>query len=218
MADGRFVIFSGVWPGRGGAGGSALPETGPDDTIVCADMGYEVCAGAGIRPAAVIGDFDSLSGERIAAIDAAGIERVVYPVEKDDTDTMLCAKYGLARGFERFMIVGGIGEGFGHTMANLQTLSFLMDMGCEAEILTEKERLFMTGGEAVFSGRPGAKFFVLSYSERSTGVYIENARYGLTDAVLTHSYPIGAGNEFINAAPVRVSVGQGRLLIIPDRF
>ena len=228
MHDRRFVIITGLWPEE--AGYSAFPETAPGDFVACADSGYTVCAFAGIHPDIVIGDFDSLTAAEISGIEAAGIERVVHPCEKDDTDTMLCAKYGLAHGYERFLIAGGIGGGFGHTMANLQTLSFLTDMECEAMIVTDRERLFMADGEtvsarrearpagpAVFSGRPGAKFSVLSYAERSSGVYIENARYGLSDAVLTQSYPVGVGNEFVNASPVTVSVRHGRLLIIAER-
>lgn len=225
----RFVIFTGLW--QAGAEAFALPETGPEDTIVCADGGYSVCSLAGIRPDAVIGDFDSLSEGQISEIKTAGIERFVYPAEKDETDTMLCAKYGLSLGFERFLIVGGIGGRFGHTMANLQTLSFLTDMECDTVIVAERELIFMADGEAlsvrreakpagpaVFSGRPGAGFSVFSYAERSTGVSIENARYGLSDAVLTQSYPIGVDNEFVNTAPVTVRVRSGRLLISADRF
>lgn len=228
MADKRCVIYTGLWPD--GAEVSALPETDPEDFIICADGGYTVCELAGMRPAAVIGDFDSLTPGQIAGIDAAHIDRVVYPIEKDDTDTMLCAKYGLARGCDSFLIVGGIGGGFGHTMANLQTLSFLTDMECAAVIVTDKERIFMADGEtvsahreakpaepAVFTGRPGSKFSVFSYAERSSGVCIENARYRLEDAVLTQSYPVGTDNEFINSAPVTISVRYGRLLIIADR-
>ncbi|MCL1895154.1 MAG: thiamine diphosphokinase [Clostridiales bacterium] len=227
MPDKRFVIFTALWSKD--AGPSMLPQTIPGDLIACADGGYTVCASAGIRPDIVIGDFDSLTAQEISGIEAAGIERVVHPCEKDDTDTMLCAKYGLSRGFGRFLIVGGIGGSFGHTMANLQTLSFLTDMECEAMIVTDRERLFMADGEAVpvgreaksaepamFSGRPGAKFSVLSYAERSSGVYIKNAKYGLSDAVLTQSYPVGVDNEFINTGAVTVSVRYGRLLIIAD--
>ena len=209
---------------------AALPKITAGDFIVCADGGYAVCAVAGVRSDAVIGDFDSLSAEYIDEIDRLGIERVVYPCEKDDTDTMHCVKYGVAQGFDDFLIIGGIGGDFGHTMANIQVLSFLMDMECAAEIVTERERIFMADGETVsvrreakpavpveFAGRQGARFSVLSYAERSSGVFIKNAKYELADAVLTQSYPVGVSNEFINAEPVTVSVRYGRLLIIAER-
>jgi thiamine pyrophosphokinase len=228
MGTERFVIFTGFWPGD--IPKKALPDIGAEDFVACADGGYAICSAAGINPGVVIGDFDSLSEDFVAEIDKRGIERVVYPREKDETDTMRCVKYGLARGFCRFLIVGGIGGEFGHTMANVQILSFISDMGCVAEIITGAERVFIADGEterlnrevkpsipAVFSGCSGAKFSVFSYAERSIGVFVLNAKYELSDVVLTHSYPLGVSNEFINKEPVTVSVRFGRLLIIAER-
>jgi len=217
METRRFVIFTGLWPEA--AAPEYISKTEPEDFIACADGGYALCKSAGVRPDVVIGDFDSLSNELISEIENLGIECVRHDPEKDDTDTMLCVKYGLAQGYEKFLIVGGIGGDFGHTMANLQALSFLADMKCEAAIETDIERVFICDREqeSVFTGRAGAKFSVLSYAERSTGVYVKNAEYELEDAVLTHSYPIGVSNEFAGANPACVSVRTGRLLVITDR-
>jgi thiamine pyrophosphokinase len=224
----RFVIVSGQAAGAPLEPVLSLPGgITEDDYICCADGGYTRCAAEGICPDIVIGDFDSVSLEEVCA---AGVSTEVYPSAKDDTDTMLCVKNGLAKGFERFTIVGGLGGEFSHTMANIQTLSFLTDLECEAEIVTTGERLFMVDGEAVrvgrepkpatpvvFCGRPGAKFSVFSYAERSSGVYIQNAKYELCGAVLTQSYPIGVRNEFIDEEVVTVSVRFGRLLVVVER-
>ena len=213
-SSGRCIIFSGFWQGS--------PPTPPleishVDYKACADGGYLICAAMGFEADIVIGDFDSLSADKILEIESLGIEKAVFPCEKDDTDVMLCAKHGLALGFDNFLILGGIGGDFAHTIANLQTLSFLIDMGCKAEILTSTEQILMLDGRAAgFSGCAGAKFSVFSYVERSSGVYIENAKYPLSDVVLTNSSPIGAGNEFINTEPVTISVRQGRLLVIVE--
>ena len=220
IGTGKYVIFSGFGPDMEAT--SALPEICPGDFLACADSGFEVCISAGLRPDVVIGDFDSLSPDQSLKIEELGIEKIAYPSEKDDTDMMLCAKHGLSLGFERFLIVGGIGGDFSHTIANLQALSFLYDSGCSAMIVTETNIIRMTDGEKlpegiVFEGRPGGRFSVFSYTEFCSGVYIQNAKYELTDAVLTHSRPLGAGNEFINTEPVKVSVLSGRLLVIIDR-
>ena len=204
-----------------------FPEINPDDYIICADGGYRICKMAGKRPHVVIGDFDSLSEELVEELETLSIERVIYPKDKDDTDTFLCVGYALARGFDRFVLAGGIGGDFGHTMANVQTLSYLTDMGCEAEIVTGHERLIMAEGEnarengetiaakpVTVRGKPGGRFSVLSYTERSSGVCIDNAKYELSDAVLTHSRPVGVSNEFTGDGRVVISVREGRLLIV----
>jgi thiamine pyrophosphokinase len=225
MATKRFVVVSGFWAND--ASNENLPEISAEDFIACADAGYSICVSAGYKPDIVIGDFDSLSPEQISEIDALGIEKIVYPVEKNETDTLLCVRYGIAQGFDNFLILGGIGGDFAHTLANLQVLSFLTDLECKSEIITDSERLLMVDGELVsavheprpavplvISESPGTKFSVFSYAERSTGVHIKNAKYELTDTVLTQSYPLGVSNEFINNDPVSISLKFGRLLIV----
>jgi hypothetical protein len=107
-------------------------------------------------PDIVIGDFDSLASKFLREIEEKGIKTQRHPREKDDTDTMLCVKHGLALGFSAFTLVGGLGGEFSHTAANLQALSFLTDMECDAEIVTPRERVFMIDGLTVKVGRPGA--------------------------------------------------------------
>ena len=92
------------------------------DFVLCADGGWEIARGMGVRPDLVIGDFDSSAQPGDGAV-----ERV--PVEKDDTDTMLCVKRGLAMGFDDFLIVGGFGGRTDHTLANIQSLHYAAARG-----------------------------------------------------------------------------------------
>ena len=225
MATKRFVVVTGFWDKD--ALNEKLPKISAADFVACADSGYSICTSAGYKPDIVIGDLDSLSQEQISEIDKLGIEKIVYPAEKSETDTLLCVRYGVAQGYDDFLIVGGVGGELAHTLANIQVLSFLTDLECKSEIITDSERLLMIDGELVsavhepkpvvplvISESPGTKFSVFSYAERSSGVYIKNAKYELAEAVLTQSYPLGVSNEFINNEPVTISLKYGRLLII----
>ena len=225
MVTKRFVVITGFW--NKDARNEKLPEFSAADFIACADSGYSICVSAGYKPDIVIGDLDSLSPEQISEIDKLGIEKIVHPPEKSETDTLLCVRYGIAQGYDDFLIVGGIGGDFAHTLANIQVLSFLTDLECKSEIVTDSERLLMIDGELVsavheprpvvplvISENPGTKFSVFSYAERSSGVYIKNAKYELTEATLTQSYPLGVSNEFMNNEPVTISLKYGRLLIV----
>lgn len=210
---------------------TASVEISDSDYIICADGGYEYAKKECLTPDMVMGDFDSASLEEI---EASKISTKTFEVEKDDTDTMLSVKYAMSKGFENIIIIGGIGGDFGHTIANIQVLSYLSDMKCEAAIITPKEKIIMLDGETLkmvpsqshqdrlpreieITGVIGKKFSLFSYEERTTSVYIENAKYLLNDAVLTQSYPIGARNEFINENPVKIKIGYGRLLIVIER-
>jgi thiamine pyrophosphokinase len=225
MGTNRFVVFTGHWSEN--AELITLPDPASGDFVSCADVGYLSCKSARVKPDIVIGDFDSLTDEQINEIDDLDIKRIVHPCGKNETDTLLCVKYGLSLGFDSFLIIGGIGGDFSHTLANLQVLSFLTDMQCKAEIITKTERLRMIDGETISAvrepkpalhliihGEKGEKFSVFSYAERSSGVYIENARYELKDAILTQSYPVGVSNEFTEKDTVTISVKYGRLLVV----
>ena len=104
-----------------GAGDFAphLLKTGKDDLIIAADAGYDHLRRAKITPHLYIGDGDSLG------FTPEGIETVLLPTVKDDTDIHAAVKVGLSRGFRTFYIYGALGgKRFSHSLANLQVLSF----------------------------------------------------------------------------------------------
>ncbi|MDR0853775.1 MAG: thiamine diphosphokinase [Clostridiales Family XIII bacterium] len=203
-------------------------DFGEEDYIACADGGFDHAISSGIRPDIVIGDFDSCSVTE-DYLHSLGIAVKRFDPIKDDTDTLLCVRHALAHGFENIVIIGGLGGSFDHTFANIQTLSFLADMEVGARIETESETVYILAGDTVkvgpaarqgsknasitITGKEGQHFSVFSYEERTSGVYIEGAKYELHDSVLTHSYPIGARNEFLAAGEATIKAGYGRLLI-----
>ncbi|MDR1816238.1 MAG: thiamine diphosphokinase [Clostridiales Family XIII bacterium] len=242
-AGGRLVLraVAGMPPLHGFPfGGPGAYRPGAGDFLACADGGYRFARAAGVEPDAVIGDLDSLTAEDLQALadrcacaadDEPRRPQVIrHPKEKDDTDTMLCVKDGIARGYSNFCILGGLGGDFAHTVATLQALSFLTDMECAARVETGAETVFMLDGvtlreleagvethETAIEGTAGQAFSVFSYAERTVHVAIDgDVKYPLADAVLTQSYPVGLHNEFAGSGPcrARIACGYGRLLVV----
>ena len=58
-----------------------------DGLVIAADGGYRHCVHLDIHPDVILGDFDSLGYAPEGA--------QVFPVEKDDTDSMLAVRRGL---------------------------------------------------------------------------------------------------------------------------
>ena len=111
------------------------------DVTIAADAGLHNCRSAGIEPELVIGDFDSMEQPPRGGC-------VVAPVEKDDTDTMLAVREGLARGCGEFYLYGGTGGvRLDHTLANLQTLAFLRRHGAGQDKRTDSRTSVRTGSE-----------------------------------------------------------------------
>jgi len=87
--------------------------------IIAADAGLEHLTNAGLTPALIVGDFDSLGTV------PAGENVIAHKPEKDDTDMMLAVKEALKRSADTILIYGGLGGRIDHSYANLQTLAFI---------------------------------------------------------------------------------------------
>jgi thiamine pyrophosphokinase len=190
-----------------------LPSIGPGDFVIAADAGYRQLRG--VKPDLVVGDFDSLGF-------VPEHETVVrHPVRKDDTDTLLAVKLGLAQGYRQFVILGGIGGRLDHTVANIQTLAYLAGQGAKGCLVGEKESaLLLQNGSVRFAPEQTGAISVFAFGESASGVTEEGLDYPLESATLACDCPLGVSNAF-TGAPARIAVKRGSLLIVwngrPDK-
>ena len=141
-----------------------------------------------------------------------------FPVEKDDTDSMLAVREGLHRGYRDFVLYGALGGRLDHTLANVQTLLFLGRRGGSGLLDGEKETVTLVRNETrAFLRREGVSFSVLAFEGAARGVTLRGVQYPLTDAVLTESFPLGHGNR-ITEEKALVSVRDGALLVIESKI
>lgn len=184
----------------------SLPE---NSHIICADGGYIHSQKLNLTPEIVIGDFDTL--------DRAVIKEqnnISYPVEKDDTDTMLAVKYALEHGYTDISIYGALGGRIDHTIANIQTILYIQSNGGRSTIYGDTEVLTVVESSSrKFPKKDGYYFSVFSLSETSEGVTLKGVKYPLSDTILTNSFPIGVSNE-ITADFCSLEVKSGILLVI----
>ncbi len=181
-----------------------------EDLLIAADGGYRHCIQAGLDPQVVLGDFDSLG------FVPEGAE--VYPVEKDDTDTMLAVRQGLSRGYRRFLIYGGMeGPRIDHALANFQTLLFLAEYQAQGFLIGQDQiATVVKNGALRLPARREGTVSVFCLGEDARGVCLRGLRYGLEDGTLTASYPMGVSNGFVGQA-AQISVRNGRLLVLYPR-
>lgn len=180
------------------------------DLIIAADGGLRHVNALGRVPDAMIGDFDSLG-----YIPDKG---VVYPVEKDDTDSMLAVRLGLEKGFNEFIIYGGMdGKRLDHTIANFQMLKYLAEHGATgtlvgadylACVIRNQKMTFPKGKEGDFS------LFCLGAD--AEGVSIRGLYYEVENISMTSGFPLGVSNHFTEK-PVEIAVQSGCLLALWER-
>ena len=183
----------------------------PFDYLICADGGYHYAEQAGIEPDLIIGDFDSAEYPA-----DKGKNVISVPIEKDDTDTMLCVKKALELGYKDLVILGGIGGRLDHTYANIQTLAYAAGRGARAALRDSfNEVHVLLPGTYTFPQFDG-KLSLFAYSEEVSGLSIHGVHYPLENACIDQFFPIGTSNEITDPF-AEVSFSEGILLMILSR-
>ena len=176
----------------------------PGDFIIAADGGILRTP----RCDLAVGDFDSLGYV------PEGVRVIRHPVMKDDTDTMLAVKWALQNGFRRILLHGGSGGRSDHTMANLQTLSYIARHGGIGVLMAQPMcAACLLNGSAAFEPNQEGILSVFAWGGEARGVDIEGLLYTLKDGTLTPDMPLGVSNHFTGQS-ARVSVRDGMLLLM----
>lgn len=188
-----------------------------DALVIAADGGFDYARSHGITPHFVLGDFDSLPSSSIELLPDSAIR---HPKEKDDTDMMLALKLGLQKGCLEFHLYGGLGGRLDHTLANLQSLTYLTKHGALGYLYGENFVLtVLTASNAIrfAASEPyncaECLCSVFSLSDRCEGVTIRGLAYELTDATLTNGFPLGVSNHF-TGDDVSISTKKGTLAVL----
>ena len=201
---GTCVIFC-----AGGFYGLAEPIS-QEDYILAADGGLTHVQALNLQPDGIIGDFDSLGYIPQGA--------TLFPVEKDDTDSMLAVRQGLRMGYNRFILYGSLdGPRLDHTLANFQTLQFLADHGAQGYLVGQHYLATVIKSSAItFPDTAQGIISVFCLGEDAKGVTIHGLQYPLENGSLSAGFPLGVSNHFIGAQS-RIQVAQGSLLILWDK-
>ena len=178
------------------------------DFIVCADSGYDNAKYLGIVPDLVIGDMDSI----VSAV-PSGTEIVTAPVQKDETDSMLCVNILAERGFDNILLFGALGGRPDHSFANITLLLYAAKKGIHLEIVHELSHMFIIDSKTEISGNKGDTFSLFALGGDAHGITAKGLFYPLDNETLYADNPRGVSNELLENK-ASVSVGNGYLLAI----
>ena len=193
-----------------GGEASPIPPRRPGDLVIACDRGYVHARAAGVRCDLLISDFDSYTGD----VDPA-VETLRYASEKDDTDTMLAVRTGLARGCTEFYIYGGTGgKRLDHTLANLQTLLFLRRRGTRGWLYDDDFVWTVIENESlsVENTVEWGLFSAFCLGDRAEGVDEVGFQYPLSGALLTPEFPVGVSNHIMEPT-ASITVRKGALAV-----
>ena len=179
-----------------------------DDFNIFCDSGLRHEEELKLKPDLIVGDFDSYKNPD------TDIETIVLPCEKDDTDTVYAVKESLKRGFDEFLLIGVVGARLDHTLGNVSILLMLDSAGKKAKIVDDYSEMEIVSDKPVFIDDSFLYFSLLNISGLARGIDIENAKYPLKNAEITCEYQYGISNEVLPGKLAKVSLKEGRLLLI----
>ncbi len=192
------------------------------DFCIACDAGFKYAQQLGILPDLIVGDFDSAKDagpdvmrgiNEIAQSDPSRI--IQLEIRKDDTDTLRAVKIGLNKGYKKFYLYGALGGNrFDHSIANIQTLTFIKHNGGTGYIMDQDNMMLIAENETIrfHRGNTGT-ISVFSLVSQSKGVTMKGLMYNMESGTLSGDFPLGVSNEFIIDEEAEITVEDGTLLV-----
>lgn len=209
----RCLIFANGAPNDGPMVRDVL-SSARDAVTVAADGGARVARYFGRQVDFVIGDMDSLEESEIQQLAAAGAEVERYPAHKDETDLELALLHAASTGMQWIRIIGGLGDRFDQTLANVYLMALPQLAGLDVALVAGKERLcLLKPGTHTLHGQAGDTLSLIPLGGDVTGVTTQQLDYPLKAETLYFGPARGISNVF-DEDTCQVSLESGVLLAV----
>lgn len=184
--------------------------------VIAADGGAELLDRLGRAPDRLVGDLDSISGELLSRLTAAGVTVDRHPADKDASDTELAIDAATAAGATQIVVLGATGGArLDHELANVLLLLDPAIAGRDVRIVRggTTVRVLRDGGRLALDGAADDLVSLLPVGGDVAGVSTDGLRWPLQAATLRMGRSRGLSNEVVSA-PASVSLERGTLLVV----
>ncbi len=182
------------------------------DRVVCADGGAGHLADMGIVPHVVMGDLDSIDSSHQRNLEAAGVEFIRHPVDKDYTDTELAARWAVDNGATQITFLGTTGTRMDHTLANIFLMEKIAAMGVACSMMDDHNEIHLVQDEITLGKRPGTYLSIIPITQKVTGITLTGLAFPLFNTTLYRGDSTGISNRF-KASTAKVSLKTGLLMV-----
>lgn len=187
------------------------------DLLIAADSGAEAVLRAGCLPHLLVGDMDSIVASAAEDLQARGVETLLLPVAKDETDLEMALRLAIERGARTIVVHGALGgPRLDHLVATLLLLTAPWLAGADVRLVDPEHDVALAGGDRPIAGRPGDVVSLLPLTPRVEDVASEGLLYPLKREPLLQGTTRGVSNE-LTGERARVTHGAGDLLVIHYR-
>lgn len=183
------------------------------DLIIGADKGSEYLYDYEIMPNIILGDFDSISEEKLKKIEEKQVEIIKFPPEKDYTDTEIAIMEAMKRGADTIYLFGGLGTRADHSLGNIGLLLTTKNKGARLLIVDDHNKMYLADKNMSLNGSQGEIISFHALSDVVKGFEVRGAKYNLNSYDMHLLDPRAVCNEFIDT-PINIKYESGELLII----
>lgn len=213
--DDSVIVVTGATPLEARAV-DALP---PDAIVIAADGALDHALAAGLEPAALVGDLDSVSPAGLAWAEAhCTIDR--HPTDKDRTDTELALATAADLVPAHLTMVAGAGDRLDHTIAAIIALGHpsLTSIPQLDGWWGDQRLVVLHGpGRCGIDVVEGTTISLLALHGTCSGLSVTGVRWPLADAELAVGVGLGVSNEATdNRIEITVSAGVVTAVINPS--
>lgn len=197
--------------------GSFLKEQGNAfDSVIAVDAGLRAVHALGLKPDAIVGDFDTIEPEILEKYKVRGdIAWEIHQPEKDETDTELAILTAIRMGCKTLTILGATGGRMDHGLGNIQLLYLCLSNGIEAYILDPQNRIYLLDKGRLFNKTVlwGKYISFLPFSWEVKGITLEGFKYPLCKKDIAVGTSLCISNELIEEE-ARLSFSSGILICV----
>jgi len=181
--------------------------------IVAADGGLEHILRLGYVPHVLIGDMDSVQDDDLVQMKAKGVEVIIHPIEKDETDLELALQAVLQREYQHIRILAALGGRLDQTLANISLLMQRQLDGCDVRLVDASQEVFVIRRKAFVEGKAGDIVSLIPLGDAVEGIQTEGLKYRLQGETLFPQHTRGISNR-MTASRAAIQIQEGTLLCI----
>lgn len=182
------------------------------DHVVCADGGANYAYKLGVKPAVIVGDFDSIQPEIHRFYTEKGVPNKRYPRQKDFTDTQLALAVAEEMGATEIVMIGTMGGRLDHSLSNLYAGITPTRNGVMVCHITNDSVIHIFNSGLEIEGAAGDLVSILPLTQEVKNVRTEGLDYALNGETLYVHNPYAVSNVLTGKrAAVKIEGGIAAL-------
>ena len=193
---------------------SYIKEWKPDK-IIAADKGLAQAEKLSIQPDIILGDFDSCDKKVMDHFSTE--EKMIFPCEKDDTDTGLAMQEAIKIGADKILMLGATGTRLDHVLGNIGQLVFAHKRGIQAQMVDSHNRITVLPHQFCIKKEEqfGTYVSLIPFYE-AEGVTLRGFKYLLNNDTLVFHKTRAISNELQETEGI-IEYHSGLLLMIESK-